>query len=129
MAARGDQNALIWVSTEVDKEIVYSYRELQREVERMAAILLEQGVQPGDRVLIYMPMIPEAAFAMLACARIGAVHSVVFGGFASVSLASRIEDAEPVMIVSTEMVVFEWLQACTHPRFKPVLGLVKTKIE
>ena len=102
VAARGDQNALIWVSTEVDKEIVYSFRELQREVERMAAILLEQGVRQGDRVLLYMPMIPEAAFAMLACARIGAIHSVVFGGFASVSLASRIEDAEPVMIVSAD---------------------------
>jgi propionyl-CoA synthetase len=86
----------------VDREVIYSFRELQREVERMAAILLEQGVQPGDRVLIYMPMIPEAVFAMLACARIGAVHSVVFGGFASVSLASRIEDAEPVMIVSAD---------------------------
>ncbi len=102
VATRGDQNALIWVSTEVDQEVVYTFRELQAEVQRMAAILLEQGVKPGDRVLIYMPMIPEAAFAMLACARIGAVHSVVFGGFASVSLASRIEDAEPVMIVSAD---------------------------
>jgi len=101
-ATHPDRNALIWVSTEVDQEIVYSFRELQAEVQRMAAILLEQGVQPGDRVLLYMPMIPEAAFAMLACARIGAVHSVVFGGFASVSLASRIEDAEPVMIVSAD---------------------------
>ncbi len=102
VATRGDQNALIWVSTEVDKEIIYSFRELQAEVQRMAAILLEQGVKRGDRVLIYMPMIPEAAFAMLACARIGAVHSVVFGGFASVSLASRIEDAEPTLVVSAD---------------------------
>lgn len=102
VAARGDQNALIWVSTEVDKEVVYSFRELHAEVQRMAAILESQGVTQGDRVLIYMPMIPEAVFAMLACARIGAIHSVVFGGFASVSLASRIEDAEPVLVVSAD---------------------------
>ncbi len=99
---RGDQNALIWVSTEVKEERIYSFRELQREVERMAAILQAQGVGQGDRVLIYMPMIPEAAFAMLACARIGAIHSVVFGGFASVSLASRIDDASPKLIVSAD---------------------------
>ena len=68
----------------------------------MAAMLVAQGVGPGDRVLIYMPMIPEAAFAMLACARIGAIHSVVFGGFASVSLASRIDDASPKLIVSAD---------------------------
>jgi propionyl-CoA synthetase len=99
---RGEQNALIWVSTEVEQERVYSFKALQREVERMAAILLAQGVSQGDRVLIYMPMIPEAAFAMLACARIGAIHSVVFGGFASHSLASRIDDAEPALIVSAD---------------------------
>ncbi|MFY9509859.1 MAG: propionate--CoA ligase [Rubrivivax sp.] len=100
--ARGAQNALIWVSTETNEEKVYSFRELQAEVQRMAAILRELGVKKGDRVLVYMPMIPEAAFAMLACARIGALHSVVFGGFASVSLASRIDDAEPVVIVSAD---------------------------
>ena len=66
----------------------------------MAAVLLELGVKQGDRVLVYMPMTPEAAFAMLACTRIGALHSVVFGGFASVSLASRIDDARPTVIVS-----------------------------
>ena len=97
-----DANALIWVSTEVDKEVVYSFRELHAEVQRMAAMLLELGVGQGDRVLIYMPMIPEACFAMLACARIGAIHSVVFGGFASVSLASRIDNATPKVIVSAD---------------------------
>ena len=102
LATRPDQNALIWVSTEVDQERVYSYRELHAEVQVMAAVLLSQGVKQGDRVLIYMPMIPEAVFAMLACTRIGAVHSVVFGGFASVSLASRIEDAEPTLVVSAD---------------------------
>jgi propionyl-CoA synthetase len=99
---RADGNALIWVSTEVDKEVVYSFRELHAEVQRMAACLIELGVKKGDRVLIYMPMIAEAAFAMLACARIGAIHSVVFGGFASVSLASRIDNATPTVVVSAD---------------------------
>jgi propionyl-CoA synthetase len=99
---RADQNALIFVSTETDEERVYSYRELHAEVQRMAATLLDLGVEKGDRVLIYMPMIAEAAFAMLACARIGAIHSVVFGGFASGALASRIEDAEPKLVVSAD---------------------------
>ena len=99
---RADQNALIFVSTETNVEKIYSFRELHAEVQRMAAILQDQGVKKGDRVLIYMPMIPEAAFAMLACVRIGAIHSVVFGGFASHSLASRIEDASPIAIVSAD---------------------------
>ena len=102
VAARGDQPALIAISTETDTEQVYTFRQLQAEVQRMAAALLSLGVGKGDRVLIYMPMIAEAAFAMLACARIGAIHSVVFGGFASGSLASRIEDAEPKVIVSAD---------------------------
>jgi propionyl-CoA synthetase len=102
LAARAQQNALIWVSTEVDHERVYSYAELHAEVMRMAAVIQSLGVQRGDRVLIYMPMIPEAVFAMLACTRIGAIHSVVFGGFASVSLASRIEDAEPTLVISAD---------------------------
>ena len=101
-ATHGDRNALIYVSTETQEERVYSFRELQAEVERMAATLQSLGVRKGDRVLVYMPMVPEAAFAMLACTRIGALHSVVFGGFASVSLASRIDDAAPVVIVSAD---------------------------
>jgi propionyl-CoA synthetase len=99
---RPDQAALIAVSTETATEQVYSFRELHAEVQRMAASLLALGVGQGDRVLIYMPMVAEATFAMLACARIGAIHSVVFGGFASGSLASRIEDATPVVIVSAD---------------------------
>jgi propionyl-CoA synthetase len=102
LATRPDQNALIFVSTETNQETVYSFRQLHAEVQRMAATLQSLGVKKGDRVLVYMPMIPEAAFAMLACARIGAIHSVVFGGFASVSLASRIDDAEPTVIVSAD---------------------------
>ncbi len=99
---RADQPALIFVSTETEQEKVYSFRELHAEVQRMAAALKELGVKKGDRVLIYMPMIAEAAFAMLACARIGALHSVVFGGFAAGSLATRIDDAEPTVIVSAD---------------------------
>ena len=102
VAARGTQTALVAISTETNTEHAYSYAELQAEVQRMAAVLQALGVKQGDRVLIYMPMIAEAAFAMLACARIGAIHSVVFGGFASSSLATRIEDAEPTVIVSAD---------------------------
>ncbi len=102
LAAFADENALIWVSSETGQEQVYSFRQLHAEVQRMAACLLALGVKQGDRVLVYMPMIPEAAFAMLACTRIGAIHSVVFGGFASGSLASRIDDATPTVIVSAD---------------------------
>ena len=101
-AKRPDDRALIFVSTETDEEKIYSFAELQTEVERMAAIYKSLGVGKGDRVLIYMPMIPQAAFAMFAAARIGAIHSVVFGGFASGSLATRIDDAKPALIVSSD---------------------------
>ncbi|MCA1938527.1 MAG: propionate--CoA ligase [Dechloromonas sp.] len=101
-AKRPDDKALIFVSTETDEEKIYSFAELQTEVERMAAIYKGLGVKKGDRVLIYMPMIPQAAFAMFAAARIGAIHSVVFGGFASGSLATRIDDAKPALIVSSD---------------------------
>ncbi|WAT88225.1 propionate--CoA ligase [Delftia acidovorans] len=102
LAERPDQNALIAISTETGTEKAYTYRELHAEVQRMAAVLQSLGVQKGDRVQIYMPMIAEAAFAMLACARLGAIHSVVFGGFASAALASRIDDAEPKVIISAD---------------------------
>ena len=102
LATRGDQPALIYVSTETGDEKTYTYRQLYREVNRMAGILKALGVARSDRVLIYLPMLPEAAFAMLACARIGAIHSVVFGGFASVSLATRIDDAQPTLIISAD---------------------------
>ena len=99
---RADQPAIIAISTETNTEKAYSFAELHVEVQRMAAALKELGVEKGDRVLIYMPMIAEAAFAMLACVRIGAIHSVVFGGFAAGALASRIEDSAPKVIVSSE---------------------------
>ncbi|MFM9999697.1 MAG: propionate--CoA ligase [Burkholderiaceae bacterium] len=99
---RADQAALIAVSTETGQEQVYSFSELHAQVQTMAAAMLELGVRQGDRVLIYMPMVAQAAFAMLACARIGAIHCVVFGGFASGALASRIDDAAPKLIVSAD---------------------------
>jgi len=102
LTARGDQRALVYISTETGAEKSYTYRELHAEVNRFAAALRSLGVAKGDRVIIYMPMIPEACFAMLACARIGAIHSVVFGGFASHSLATRIDDARPKVIVSAD---------------------------
>jgi len=102
LATRAQQNALIHVSTETGTEKTYSYAELHTEVQAMAASLVALGVGMGDRVLIYLPMVPEAVFAMLACVRIGAIHSVVFGGFASVSLANRIDDAQPTVIVSAD---------------------------
>ncbi len=101
-AKRPNDRALIFISTETDEETVYSFAELQREIERMAAIYQSLGVKKGDRVLIYMPMIAQATFAILAATRIGAIHSVVFGGFASGSLATRIDDAKPVLIVSAD---------------------------
>ncbi|MCL4744746.1 MAG: propionate--CoA ligase [Burkholderiaceae bacterium] len=102
LATLAESAALHFVSTETGEQRSLSFAELHREVVRMAAIMRSQGVGRGDRVLVYMPMIPEAVFAMLACARLGAIHSVVFGGFASRSLASRIDDARPRLIVSAD---------------------------
>jgi propionyl-CoA synthetase len=99
---RAEQTALIAVSVETNTEQTYSYQELYLEVNRMAGILKSYGVGKGDRVLIYMPMVAQACFAMLAVLRLGAIHSVVFGGFASHSLAARIEDAEPKFIITAE---------------------------
>jgi propionyl-CoA synthetase len=102
LAARGSQKALVYISTETGEERSYTFRELHAEVNRCAGMIRALGVGRGDRVLIYMPMIPEAVFAMLACARIGAIHSVVFGGFASHSLATRIDDARPKLMITAD---------------------------
>jgi len=97
---RGDQLALIYDSPVTGTKKKYTFTELRDTVAKFAGVLAEQGVVKGDRVLIYMPMIPEAAIAMLACARLGAIHSVVFGGFAPNELATRIKDAKPKIIIS-----------------------------
>ncbi len=102
LVTRGDQKALIYISTETGQEKTYTYRELYKEVNRAAGMLHTLGVVKGDRVLIYMPMIAEAVFAMLACARVGAIHSVVFGGFAAASLATRIDDAKPALMITAD---------------------------
>jgi propionyl-CoA synthetase len=102
LATRGEQKALIYVSTETGEERSYTFRELATEVNRVAAMLRALGVAKGDRVLIYMPMVPEAVFTMLACARLGAIHSVVFGGFAAASLAARMDDARPRVMVTAD---------------------------
>ena len=97
---RGKQRALVYDSPVTDTIKTFTFFELRDEVARMAGALRRQGITKGDRVIIYMPMVPEAVIAMLACARIGAVHSVVFGGFASNELAKRIDDAKPRLILS-----------------------------
>jgi propionyl-CoA synthetase len=133
LAARGGEMALVWISTEVDETRSYTYRQLFDEVNRVAAMMRELGVRQGDRVIIYMPMIAEAAFAILACARLGAIHSVVFGGFAAASLAARIDDAKPALMVTADggsrmgkavlykSLVDESLKLAKHPPRKVLL--------
>ncbi|MFZ4805792.1 MAG: propionyl-CoA synthetase [Hyphomicrobiaceae bacterium] len=99
-AGRGQQKALIYDSPVTKTVRSYTYAEMTDEVATLAGVLLDMGVKKGDRVIVYMPMIPEAAMAMLACARIGAIHSVVFGGFAAAELATRIDDSKPVAIIA-----------------------------
>ena len=97
---KGKQTALIYDSPITGTKNKFSYEELRTKVSKFAGALKNQGVNKGDRVIIYMPMIPEAVVAMLACARIGAIHSVVFGGFASTELASRIDDSKAKLLVT-----------------------------
>ena len=102
LAARGKQKALVYISTERDEEQSFTYEQLHQEVQCAAAMMQSLGVKKGDRVIIYMPMIPQACFAILACARLGAIHSVVFGGFAAASLAARIDDARPKLMITAD---------------------------
>ena len=102
LGARAAQKALVYISTETGEEKSFSYAELHAEVQRAAAMMGSLGVEKGDRVIVYMPMIPEAVFVILACARMGAIHSVVFGGFAAASLAARIDDARPKLMVTAD---------------------------
>jgi acetyl-CoA synthetase len=102
LSTRGDQVAIIWEGDDPSESKKITYRELHANVCRMANVLRNRGVKRGDRVTIYLPMIPEAAYAMLACARLGAVHSVVFGGFSPDSLAGRIEDAQTACVITAD---------------------------
>ena len=129
LADRAYQPAVVFVSTETNTEKTYSFRQLHTEVQCMAAILQEMGVQKGDRVLIYMPMIAQALFAMLACARIGAIHSVVFGGFASGSLASRIDDAAPRVVITADAGSRAGKVVPYTPLLKEAVALAQTKPE
>jgi propionyl-CoA synthetase len=126
---RADQPALIYDSPVTGTTSAYTYRELRDAVARFAGALVAQGVGRGDRVIVYMPMVPEAVIAMLACARIGAVHSVVFGGFASHELASRIEDAKPRVIVSASCGIEPSGIVAYKPLLDAAIELVDSKPE
>lgn len=131
--SRGDQPALIYISTETNETKTYSFADLHREVNQFAAILKAQGLEKGDRAVIYMPMIAEALFAMLACTRLGVIHSVVFGGFAAHNLAVRIDDAKPKILISADAgmrngkpVPYKHLvdEACDQAKFPPNYVLI-----
>ncbi|GGF37946.1 acyl-CoA synthetase [Aliidongia dinghuensis] len=116
-AGRGGQTALVYDSPVTGRIERYTYRDLTERVARLAGAIRHLGVGPGDRVVIYMPMVPEAAMAMLACARLGAVHSVVFGGFAANELATRIDDAKPKLILSASC----GIEGAKRIPYKPLL--------
>jgi propionyl-CoA synthetase len=126
---RADQVALIYDSPVTERVAKFTYRELRDEVARFAGVLAGQGVERGDRVVIYMPMVPEAAIAMLACARIGAIHSVVFGGFAANELAGRIEDAKPKVVVSASCGIEPGRLIAYKPLLDAAIDLVQAKPE
>jgi propionyl-CoA synthetase len=130
---RADQTALIYDSPVTDTIKRFTYRELRDQVAKLAGALAAHGVQKGDRVILYMPMVPEAVMAMLACARIGAIHSVVFGGFAAPELAARLDDAKPRMVLSAScgievnrIIPYKPLldQAISLAKFKPEACLI-----
>jgi propionyl-CoA synthetase len=126
---RADQTALIYDSPVTDSVATFTYRELRDAVARFAGALAAQGVERGDRVIVYMPMVPEAVIAMLACARLGAVHSVVFGGFAANELASRIEDARPKVIVAGSCGIEPGRVVAYKPLLDAAIDMVEAKPE
>ncbi|MEW7986421.1 MAG: propionyl-CoA synthetase [Candidatus Thiodiazotropha sp.] len=137
-AGDGDRPALIYDSPVTEQKHAYSYSELRDTVARLAGVIASHGVAKGDRVIVYMPMIPEAAIAMLACARIGAIHSVVFGGFAAKELATRIDDCQPKMILSascgiepSRLVAYKPLldEAIEIARHKPATCIIKQRTQ
>jgi len=126
---RADQLALIYDSPVTETIRTFTYRELRDAVARFAGVLAAQGVERGDRVIVYMPMVPEAVIAMLACARLGAIHSVVFGGFAANELASRIEDARPKVVVSASCGVEPGRLVAYKPLLDAAIAMVESKPE
>src|ERR671931_1727089 len=126
---RADQPALIYDSPVTDTVTTFTYRELRDVVARFAGALAALGVERGDRVIVYMPMVPEAVIAMLACARLGAIHSVVFGGFAASELASRIEDAKPKAIVAGSCGIEPGRVVAYKPLLDAAIDMVEAKPE
>ena len=128
-AGRGDATALVYDSPVTDTVQRFTYAELQDEVGRVAAMLARLGVARGDRVILYMPMIPQTAFAMLACARLGAVHSVVFGGFAPLELAKRIDDATPRVLLTASCGIEGSRTIAYKPMVDEALALATHRVE
>ena len=128
-SGRADQVALIHDSPITGTSQKFTYAELKQQVVALASVLKNQGVRRGDRVIIYMPMVPEAVFAMLACARLGAVHSVVFGGFAARELATRIDDAKPKLIISASCGIEPGRVVAYKPLLDGAIELAKHKVE
>src|ERR687884_655717 len=126
---RADQPALIYDSPVTETTATFTYRELRDAVARFAGALAALGVERGDRVVIYMPMVPEAVIAMLACARLGAIHSVVFGGFAAHELATRIEDAKPKVVVSASCGIEPARVVAYKPLLDAAVDMVEAKPE
>ncbi|HEY0943432.1 MAG TPA: AMP-binding protein [Steroidobacter sp.] len=126
---RGAQAALIYHSAVTGQVRRFSFAELQSEVAKLAGLLRQEGVLAGDRVVIYMPMVPEAVFAMLACARLGAIHSVVFGGFAAPELAKRIDDAQPRVVLSASCGIEPGRAVAYKPILDAALGLCRHRVE
>ena len=126
---RGNQAAIIYDSPVTNTKRVITYAELQREVSTLAAVLQDFGVTKGDRVILYMPMVPEALFAMYACARIGAIHSVVFGGFAAKELATRLDDCKPKLILSASCGIEVARVVPYKPLLDAAIDLAKEKPE
>ena len=125
---RADQMALIYDSPITGAKKSFTYAQLKQEVEALAAVIRGQGIGKGDRVIIYMPMVPEAAFAMLACARLGAIHSVVFGGFAAKELATRIDDARPDLIISASCGIEPGRVVAYKPLLDGAISMARHKV-
>ena len=126
---KGDKTALIYDSPITGNKAKFSYKELKNKVSKFAGALKNQGIKKGDRVIIYMPMIPESVIAMLACGRIGAIHSVVFGGFASNELASRIDDSKAKILITASCGFEPGRTVEYRPLVDGALKLAKHKVE